>query len=82
MVVEPNTRHEDARNKIVEGLQSVADLKPDELLAIAAQVVGQLIALQDQRKYSVPQVMGLVHRNIELGNKSALELVVMPGGHA
>jgi hypothetical protein len=42
-----------------------------EVLAIASNMVGKLIALQDQRKTTPEKVMQLVAANIELGNKQA-----------
>ena len=39
------------------------------VLAIASQVVGQLLAMQDQRKYTVNQIAELIQTNIEAGNQ-------------
>jgi hypothetical protein len=44
-----------------------------ELLAVAANMLGKLIALQDQRTVSPEAAMGVVTRNIEYGNKQVLE---------
>lgn len=53
-----------------------------EVLAIAANIVGKLVALQDQRTVTPAQAMEVVARNIELGNREALETVSRPAGHA
>lgn len=48
-------------------------LTPVDLLAIASNIVGKLIALQDQRKVTVDMAMKIVHANIEVGNKTVLD---------
>lgn len=47
-------------------------LDATDMLALAAHVVGQLIALQDQRKVSPQTAMECVSLNIELGNREAM----------
>jgi len=65
-----------------------AHLPSEEILALAANFVGRLVAMQDQRKYTADQVMDLVIRNIQLGNEQMVmqlntHLVnVEPAGHA
>ena len=44
-----------------------------ELLAVAANMLGKLIALQDQRTISPSQAMEIVGQNIEHGNKQVLD---------
>ena len=44
-----------------------------ELLAVAANMLGKLIALQDQRTSSPSQAMEIVCQNIEHGNKQVLD---------
>ena len=80
--IPPSPRHVVARDNIVKGLRDLEDLTPPELLAVAAQVVGQLVALQDQTKYTSAQVMDLVGRNIEEGNRSAIAEIMTPQGSA
>lgn len=46
-----------------------------ELLAIAANMLGKLIALQDSTKYTHEEVMKIVTENIEYGNRQVLEKV-------
>ena len=53
-----------------------------ELLAIAANMLGKLIALQDQRKVSPDMAMEVVARNIEVGNKQAVQEVSQSKGRA
>lgn len=49
-----------------------ADENADVLLAIASYAVGQLVALQDQRKLTPAMAMEIVARNIEAGNADAI----------
>ena len=44
-----------------------------ELLAVAANMVGKLIALQDQRITTPAQAMEVVVKNLEHGNKQVLD---------
>jgi len=60
-----------------------ADLQADEILAVTAHFLGQLIALQDQRKYDSEMVMALVIENIQQGNSEAVaKLQNETGGNA
>lgn len=47
-------------------------LSPVELLAIAANMIGKLIALQDQRTITPDKAMEIVFWNIEEGNQQAV----------
>lgn len=44
-----------------------------EMLAVAANLVGKLLAHQDQRKYTPAALMDVVARNIELGNAHMIQ---------
>lgn len=48
------------------------DLTPLELLALASQMVGQLVALQDQRETTSSEAMEVVIHNIRLGNENVV----------
>lgn len=60
-----------------------AALDASELLAVTSHLVGQIIALQDQRAMTPAMAMELVQSNIEAGNLSVFEnLLRAPvGGH-
>jgi hypothetical protein len=50
-----------------------------EMLAIASNVVGKIMAMQDQRTMTVQACLELIMRNIELGNQQAIaEILKMP----
>lgn len=51
-------------------------LHPVEMLAIAAQLVGNLIAFQDQRALTPDQAIAMVSKNIEVGNQLAIDTVL------
>lgn len=44
-----------------------------ELLAIAANMLGKLVAMQDQRKLTPAQAMQVVATNIEAGNAQIVQ---------
>lgn len=53
-----------------------------EMLAIAANMLGKLCALQDQRKYTPAMVMEIVVQNVEEGNRQAIAKVQKSEGSA
>lgn len=55
--------------------QATQGISPMQVLAIAANMVGKLVALQDQRKVTPAEAMELVAKNIEEGNAQALAKV-------
>lgn len=58
-------------------------LQAQEMLAIAANMVGKIIALQDQRTMTPAMAMEIVARNIEIGNEQArAELLGKQAGSA
>lgn len=55
-------------------------LSRPEMLAIAANMVGKLIALQDQRTMTKEAAMEMVAHNIEVGNAHAISRLEKTGG--
>lgn len=54
-----------------------------EMLAVAANMVGKMIALQDQRALTPQQAMTIVADNIQHGNRAVIEsLLADSGGRA
>ena len=53
-----------------------------EVLAIVANMVGKLIAMQDQRKISPAMALKIVGENIEYGNQQALDEIGKSQGSA
>ena len=49
-----------------------AKLSALEVLAIASNMVGKLVALQDQRIMTPNQALEVVMQNIEMGNREAI----------
>lgn len=76
--------HEVAYQDMVALMRRHADkLTALELLAVGANMVGKLVALQDQRTTSPEMAMEVVARNIEQGNKAVLDqLAGSKGGTA
>jgi hypothetical protein len=69
----PDEYHVTFRNELVEVLRKHELLSPVEMLAVAAQFVGQLMAFQDQRVYTTEALMEMIQANIKSGNASAIQ---------
>lgn len=61
--------HEVAYQDLANLLRKNDNVSALEILAIAANMVGKLIALQDQRTVTSEMAMQLIQENIELGNR-------------
>lgn len=65
----PTAQHAAFRDEMIAVLKKHTAILPAvECLAVAAYTVGQLIALQDQRKVSPAMAFEIVAQNIEQGN--------------
>lgn len=72
--VKPTALHQEFRNDLLDLLRKHAGLlDAQELLALAAHVVGQIVAVQDKDTMSTARAMEIVSKNIEQGNSEALE---------
>jgi len=79
-MMETNSRHMELKDGLAEILRKYEDLSPLEILAVASQIVGMLIAHQDQRKVTPALAMRIVGANIEIGNEMALSPLANPMG--
>lgn len=70
-------RHEEFRQTVLTAMKPFDDIPPIEQLAVLASTIGQLIALQDARKYSATAVTRMVVENMERGNALAVTAVAM-----
>lgn len=57
-------------------------LSSEEMLAVVSQLVGNLVALQNQYKYTAAQVLTAVAGNIELGCQQAIAKLMTTTGKA
>ena len=53
-----------------------------EMLAVASNMVGKLVALQDQRKVTPAMAMKVVALNLEQGNKMVIDQIQQSKGQA
>lgn len=67
-VMAPNERHRSFHDSLKAALGQHTDLSGPDILAIASQFVGSLIAAQDRMVYSPEAIMEVVAINIEIGN--------------
>jgi hypothetical protein len=76
------TRHDDLRDGLLTLIESYGDIPALEILALASQIVGNLIALQDQRAVTPDQALDVVWSNINLGNQAMIAGLLNPAGAA
>lgn len=68
-----SAEHEVTYQEIVKLLDAKAGkLDAMDILAVAANLVGKLVAMQDHRLYTPVQAMEIIAANITEGNKQAL----------
>lgn len=74
MIVLPEQKHSAFRDGLVALLREhEANLSKREMLALASHLVGQLIAMQDQRTTTPAVALQIVSENIEQGNREVIE---------
>lgn len=82
-IVQPSPLHAAFRTELLALLDRHAGkLDAREILALASHAVGQLIAFQDQRKMTPDLAMAIVSRNIEQGNREAMNAMSKTEGTA
>jgi hypothetical protein len=72
MILQPDNSHNAYLDALKAALITVPDMPVDQIMAIAAQYVGMLLAMQDMRKMTAQQGLELIMRNIETGNQTAI----------
>ena len=81
--INANPAHQVAYDDLADLLRKHAgEVSAIELLAIAANMLGKMVALQDQRIITPAMAMETVARNIEIGNQQALAQLMTPKGRA
>ena len=75
--------HEVAYQDLCALVNKHADkLSAIELLAVASNMLGKLVAMQDQRTVSPAMAMEVVARNVESGNQQVLAQLSQSRGRA
>jgi hypothetical protein len=78
MSIETKPEHEVAYQDLAALLKDKAEahgLSSLEVLAVASNMVGKLVAMQDQRTVTPDHAMSIVALNIKLGNQQVLEML-------
>jgi hypothetical protein len=68
--------HEVAYQELVALIQRLTvqhNLSSVDLLAVAANMLGKIVALQDQRAMTPDQAMDIVIANLQIGNDQAIK---------
>lgn len=72
--VEPGPEHQALMSDLKAVLKKHGDnLRADTILAICAQLTGQVLAMQDQRVMTPDAALAIVGANIEIGNAAAIQ---------
>jgi hypothetical protein len=76
----PSERHKALRLAVLALIKKdAADIPAEEVLAVMSYTVGQLVAMQDQRRFTPDMAMQIVANNLEAGNADAIaDLLRMP----
>lgn len=72
--------HEAIKGELTDILQRHRDVDAADVLAIAAQITGMLLALQDRRTMTVERGMAVVMANVEQGNVNMVQQMTGQGG--
>lgn len=82
-LVKPTAAHRAFRDDAIALLRKHAgELDAKDMLALSAHLVGQILAMQDQRSMTPANGMEIIARNIEVGNAEAIAEVNSPAGKA
>jgi uncharacterized protein YejL (UPF0352 family) len=70
---QPTVDHEAFRNDMIAVMNKHAGaLDASDMLALAAYTTGQIMAMQDARKWTFALAMEVISKNIEAGNAQAI----------
>lgn len=70
----PTIDHKAFRNDMIAVMDKHAGaLDASEMLALAAYTTGQIMAIQNARKWTPATVLEVIIKNIEAGNQQAIE---------
>ena len=83
LIHQAEPQHKAFRNDLIKLLRKyTANLSAQETLALASHMVGQIIAMQDQRSITTEMALRIVRENIEQGNQEAMTELLNPRGIA
>jgi sulfur transfer protein SufE len=75
--------HEVLYQELVALLRRHGDeMSSEEMLAVAANMLGKLLAYQDQRTMTRERGLEIIIKNIEYGNQQAIDEVMKSRGNA
>lgn len=82
-IVQTDARHEEMYQDLIALIRKYAqEDNAEEMLAISANIVGKIIAMQNQRTMSSKRALDIVTKNIVLGNEQILDGLHVPKGNA
>ena len=79
--IHPKPVHALFKKDLAKFLETYDDkLSSEEMLAVTSQVVGMMVAMQDQTKSSVAKLMEIVSLNMQQGNAIAVAEILKDQG--
>lgn len=73
--------HDAFREEVTELLRKHGEkLDQQELLALLSQMVGQMVAVMDQRRFTPAGCFAIIKANIEAGNKGLVDSLLKSKG--
>lgn len=82
-IVQPTKQHALFYSDLIDLLRKHSEnLSGAEMLALAAQTTGKILAMQDQRSMTPEQAMQMVMDNMMAGNHQAMVELGAPQGNA
>lgn len=79
----PTVDHHAFRADLIALLDKYSGKLPAiEMLALSAHLVGQLAAMQDRRILNSDQVLDIISKNAQLGNREAIDNLMNPRGRS
>lgn len=79
-IKQPTKEHKDLHRDLATVMKAYPMLTPLDYMCVVAQLLGQLIAYQDQTKYTTDAIMSMVELNIQSGNKQAVDEFIKQDG--
>ncbi len=80
-VIKAKPEHEATYQDMAALMRRHADaMSAEEVLAIGANMVGKLMAMQDQRTMTRERALEIVIKNIEVGNQQAVDELMRSQG--
>jgi len=73
--VEATSEHESFRDDLIKAISNHKHLSSEEMLALTAHFLGQLLAAQNQKTMGIERGIRIIQDNIQQGNYEAVQSI-------